>query len=83
VETVIGKLKQQAEVGADELERLVAGGLLTIGDACRFLSLGRASLYKLMCSGDLPFVKIGGARRIPKQALVELAQRHLIGPAHD
>lgn len=32
--------------------------------AAELLSLGRSTLYELMASGELPFVKVGRARRI-------------------
>ncbi|MDO8120639.1 helix-turn-helix domain-containing protein [Isoptericola sp. b490] len=38
-------------------------------DAARLLSIGRSTLYELLDSGALPSVKIGRARRIPREAL--------------
>ena len=58
---------------------LVCEGLLTVAEAASFLGLSRASIYNLNSSGELPFVKIGGARRIPKRAVIELAARSLRG----
>ena len=60
-------------------EPIVADGLLTIKEAGAFLKVSRATIYTLMDSGDLPFVKIGRARRIPKRAVIEFAQRNLFG----
>jgi hypothetical protein len=34
-----------------------------------------------MDAGELPFVKIGRARRIPHNALIELAARNVVGVA--
>ena len=59
--------------------RLVADGLLTVNQASTFLSISRSTLYALMDGGELPFVKIRRSRRIPRQALVELAARGLRG----
>lgn len=38
--------------------------LYTVAAAAEQLSLGRSTVYELMASGDLPFVKLGRARRI-------------------
>ena len=58
---------------------LVEDGLMKVAAAAAFLSLSRATLYTLMDRGELPFVKIGRSRRIPRRALVELAARELRG----
>jgi excisionase family DNA binding protein len=57
---------------------VVADGLVSVTEACRFLDLSRATLYVLMDRGRLPYCKIGGARRIPRRALIELADGSLI-----
>lgn len=59
-------------------QALVADGLLTVREAEAFIRLKRSTLYRLMDAGRLPYVKLGGARRIPRRALVELAARHLV-----
>jgi excisionase family DNA binding protein len=64
---------------SDSRQTLVSDGLLTVPEACRFLSLSRTSLYDLMDSGKLAYSKIGRSRRIPKRALVELAAEGLKG----
>ncbi len=48
---------------------LMRDGLLTSKDAAKFLAVSRTKIYDVMASGDLPFVKLGKARRIPKVAL--------------
>lgn len=53
-------------------------GLATITDAMRFLSVSRAALYALMARGELPYCKLGRSRRIPRRALVALAERLLV-----
>ena len=57
----------------------MADGLMTVQEAAEFLRLSRSSLYTMMDSGELAFVKLGRSRRIPKRALVELAARELRG----
>jgi excisionase family DNA binding protein len=62
----------------DKPGSLMAEGLMRVADATRFIGLSRATLYLLMDRGDLPYCKIGGARRIPRKALVELAEKNLV-----
>lgn len=50
-------------------------GFATVPQACEFLSLSRASLYKLMDQDELAYAKFGGARRIPWAALQEYGER--------
>ena len=65
-------------MGENSKKALVDGGLQTIGEATAFTRLSRSALYGLMDRGELVYVKIGRRRLIPKQALVELAQRGLV-----
>ena len=58
---------------------VVEDGLLKVAEAAAFLSVSRATLYALMNCGQLPFVKIGRSRRVPRRAVVELAARGLQG----
>ena len=58
---------------------LVEDGLLSIAAASQFYNISRSKLYELMDVGELAYVKLGRARRIPKRALVECAARHLRG----
>jgi excisionase family DNA binding protein len=54
--------------------------LLKVEEAARRLSLSRTKVYELMESGELPSIKIGTARRIPRIALDEFIARQL--PEH-
>jgi excisionase family DNA binding protein len=58
---------------------LVADGLVSVAEACKFLGLSRATLYVLMDKGELAYCKIGGSRRIPRRALTGLAEKSLVG----
>ncbi|MEU9159044.1 helix-turn-helix domain-containing protein [Streptomyces sp. NPDC048424] len=40
--------------------------LCTVKDAVALLRLGRSTVYELMASGELPFIKLGRARRIKR-----------------
>ena len=63
------------------LAGLVSDGLMRVQEAARFLGLSRASVYQLMDRGELPWVKLGRARRIPRRAVVDLAAKSLRGGA--
>lgn len=44
-------------------------------------SLSRSTLYRLMESGQLPYVKVGTRRLVPDSALRGLIQAHLVDGA--
>lgn len=48
--------------------------LLTIAEARHLLRIGHTTIYKLLGSGELESIKIGGARRIPRAALDAFVQ---------
>lgn len=58
-----------------------ADGAMTVAQATQFSGLGRSSLYELMTAGELPFIKIGCRRLIPRRALIDLLVRHANTPA--
>jgi excisionase family DNA binding protein len=58
--------------------RIVEGGFVEVPEAATFLSLSRASIYKLMDSGSLAYAKFGRSRRIPRRALLEYAERQIV-----
>ena len=58
---------------------VVEDGLLKVPEAAAFLSVCRTTVYLFMERGELPFVKIGRSRRIPRRAVVDLAARRLRG----
>ncbi len=71
---------------AKELSRgeLVSEGNLTVPEAARLIRLSRSQLYALMSKGELPFIKIGKRRLVPRRALLDLMERNLVGaPAGD
>jgi excisionase family DNA binding protein len=47
-------------------------GAATVKDAAAYLSLSRATLYRLIESGEIKSVKIGGSRRIAWKILEAL-----------
>ena len=46
----------------------------SVNEAIKILGLGRTTLYKLIASGLLKTVKIGGRRLIPRAAIEALLQ---------
>jgi len=56
---------------------LVADGCSTVAEACAFLSVSRATLFRRMAH-DLPYTTVGGRRLIPKRALEEYAASGLV-----
>jgi excisionase family DNA binding protein len=63
----------------DSTTDILADGMLTVGAAAEFLSVGRTTIYGAMDSGQLAYVKIGRSRRIPRRALVAFAAANLTG----
>lgn len=55
----------------------MATGLMTIPQAADFLSISRGLVYQLLRRGELPSVKIGRLRRIPRNAVVRYAAKRL------
>lgn len=51
-------------------------GYATVKEAAGYVRLSVAKLYQLMSQGDLPFVKVGKARRIAWDALDQMMQRN-------
>jgi excisionase family DNA binding protein len=57
--------------------------LLTVPEAARRLSLGRATTYQLVRRGELPSVRVGRAVRVPARALDAWIAAHTTGGAID
>ncbi len=53
-------------------------GRATIPEAERYLGVSRASLYRLMETGQLAYTKLGRCRRIPWAALRQIVERSLV-----
>jgi excisionase family DNA binding protein len=65
--------RQTATTTAPSAAELCADGLLSTRDAARFMGISRSAVYLLLSTHDLPSVRIGRRRLIPKRACVELA----------
>jgi excisionase family DNA binding protein len=68
----------QMRVTDDPRDEIVADGLETIEDARAFLSVSRTTLYQLMDTGKIAFVRFGRNRRIPRRALMDFAKEQLV-----
>jgi excisionase family DNA binding protein len=49
-------------------------GLARIPEAAAFLAISRASVYRMMDTGRMPFRKFGRSRRVPWAALHRFAE---------
>ena len=67
-EAVVGRTTETIGERKSIMEKL----LLSPTEAAAHLSVGRSKVYELMRLGQLRSVKIGGCRRIPRAALVDL-----------
>jgi excisionase family DNA binding protein len=56
----------------------VADGAMAINEAVELSGFSRSFLYKLMENGQLAYIKIGKARRIPRRSLLDLLERSLV-----
>ncbi len=43
--------------------------LLTVDEAARLLGISRAKLYPLLSAGEVESIKLGGLRRVPRDAV--------------
>lgn len=46
-------------------------GLLRVPDAADFMACSCNQVYRLINRGDLPFVMVGDAKRVPVQAVID------------
>lgn len=74
----LGLIDSRGEASDYALEALT-DGCLTIAQATRFSGLSRSTLYEAMDRGELPFVKIGRRRLLPRLSLVRWLGRGLHG----
>jgi excisionase family DNA binding protein len=65
-----------------ESSELVQDGLISVAQAARFLSVSRSTMYKLMDSGNIRYLKVGRARRVPRKALIDFVAGNMVGDWH-
>ena len=52
--------------------------LFTVAETAQMLSVGRTLVYSLMETGKLPYVKIGGTRRVRLADVLSLIEAHTV-----
>jgi excisionase family DNA binding protein len=60
--------------GNNSLSRFVR-----VPDAAAFLSVSRGKIYQMMRERKLAYAQFGRSRRIPREALIALAKRSIVG----
>jgi excisionase family DNA binding protein len=68
------------EQAKDVMRSVASEGFVEVPEAATFLSVSRATVYKLMDDGSLAYAKFGRSRRIPKRALLEYAANQIVQP---
>jgi excisionase family DNA binding protein len=63
----------------DDKMRLLETGVLNVRQAADMVGQCVASVYAAMERGDLPYIKLGRSRRIPKRALLEWMAANMRG----
>jgi excisionase family DNA binding protein len=58
-------------------EDVMDEGLMKVSQVAAFLAISRPVVYRLMASGDLPWVKVRKSRRIPRSAVKGFMHKHL------
>jgi excisionase family DNA binding protein len=53
----------------------------TVGDFCRAMGLGRATVYKMIAKGEIQTALIGHRKLIPHAIAVELLDRSMVKPS--
>ena len=61
---------------ATGVARAPCRGLAKVGEVARYLRLSRATIYKLMNTGQLEYVRIGNSRRVHWRAVVRLVEQN-------
>ena len=75
----IARAYSESRTDTSDSVDIVSEGLMTVLQAAEFLSVSRSKLYAMMEAGQLPYVKLGKSRRIPRRAAIELAARCVRG----
>jgi len=57
---------------------LCEDGLMSVIGAADWLSISLSKMYQLLSAGEIPYVRIGADRRIPKRALLEYTNSRLV-----
>jgi excisionase family DNA binding protein len=52
--------------------------MMTVEEARQFLRVSRSTMYELMDSGQVAYVRFGRNRRVPRRALITFATSGLV-----
>lgn len=55
----------------------LSAGLIRVNEAALWLGISRAGVYRLLNDGQLKSIRIGAARLIPREEMVEFAHRRI------
>ena len=58
-------------------EEIVRDGCVSVKEAASFLGISKSTVYQLMESGELRYVRLGGRRLVPRRLLTQLLAQHL------
>lgn len=61
---------------SEETKRL----LLRVSEAASMLAVSRSKMYELIAEGEIPYVKLGSAIRIPSEPLVSWIAQNTSSP---
>ena len=69
--------RPQAQPGAGSLD------LLSITDVCQELGMGKSWVYRRLCSGEMPSVKLGRSIKVKRADLEEYLENHRYQPSDE
>jgi excisionase family DNA binding protein len=58
---------------------ILADGVITVEEAGNMLAVSRSTVYAMFDRGELHYVQLGRARRVPRRAVMQLLERNLKG----
>ncbi len=62
----------------EQIDEVLSEGLMKISEAAKLMSLGRTKISEMCNDGELPFVRIGKGRRIPRRSVMNYLKANLI-----
>ncbi|MAN13141.1 MAG: excisionase [Dinoroseobacter sp.] len=68
--------KQTEHRGPTNIEPIA----MRVPEACRYLGIGRSTLYVLIGEGEIEFIKLGSSTLVLTESLKDLVERRRNGP---
>ena len=76
------RVSEDSSLQGPSIEReMLVEGVVTVSDAVAFLGLSRTTLWSMMDSGELSWLKLRGKRMIPRRALFDCLNQ-IANPDH-